>query len=122
MKRILVTGATGNLGRAVVATLKAKGITVRAAARDPGKVPPGAGVISKVSGKPIAYQPIPEEAMLKAMRDTGMPDSAVQYVGRLYGAVRAGYTPVLTKALESVLGRKPTTFDVFARQNAAVWA
>ena len=44
MKRILVTGATGNLGWAVVVALKARGITVRAAARDPGKVARSAGV------------------------------------------------------------------------------
>ena len=81
-----------------------------------------AAIISKVAGRPIAYQPIPEEAMLKGMRNTGMPESAVQYVGMLYGAVRAGYTAVVTKDVETVTGRKPTTFDAFARQNAAAWA
>ena len=39
-----MTGATGNLGRAVVAALKAKGVNVRAAARNPGRVPRSAGV------------------------------------------------------------------------------
>ena len=59
--------------------------------------------------------------MLKGMRDTGMPEGAVQYVGMLYGAVRAGYTAVVTKDVETVTGRKPTTFDDFARKNAAAW-
>ena len=40
----------------------------------------------------------------------------------LYGAVRAGYTAVVTKDIEMVTGRKPTTFDAFARQSAAAWA
>ncbi len=44
MKRILVTGATGNLGRAVVAALRTKGITVRAAARNVGKLAPSVGI------------------------------------------------------------------------------
>ncbi len=37
MKSILVTGATGNLGRAVVRAIRNKGMTVRAAGRDPKK-------------------------------------------------------------------------------------
>jgi len=44
MKNILVTGSTGNLGRAVVAELKTRGVNVRAAARNPGKLSPGAGL------------------------------------------------------------------------------
>ncbi len=44
MQRILVTGSTGNLGRAVVAALVSAGFPVRAAARDPGKLTPRPGV------------------------------------------------------------------------------
>ncbi len=44
MQRILVTGSTGNLGRAVVSALVSAGFPVRAAARDPGKLPPRPGV------------------------------------------------------------------------------
>ena len=43
MERIFVTGATGNLGRAVVAALRTKGITVRAAVRNTGKLAPASG-------------------------------------------------------------------------------
>jgi len=38
MKRVLVTGATGNLGRAVIAALRNKGLTARAAGRDTKKL------------------------------------------------------------------------------------
>ncbi len=81
-----------------------------------------AAIISQVSGKPIAYHSIPEAAMFKGMRDTGLPESAVHYVGVLYGAVRAGYTAIVTEDVETVTERKPTTFDAFARQNGAAWA
>lgn len=80
-----------------------------------------ADILSKVSGKPIAYQAIPEEAMLSGLRGTGMPESAVQYVGVLYGAVRAGYTAAITSDVETVTGRKPMTFAAFARQSATAW-
>jgi len=44
MNKILVTGAAGNLGRAVVAALNSKGIDVRAATRSPGKLALDAGI------------------------------------------------------------------------------
>ena len=78
-----------------------------------------AAVLSKVSGKSITYQAIPEEAMLSGLRGTGMPESAVQYVGVLYSAVRAGYTGAVTQDVETATGRKPTTFETFAQQSAA---
>jgi hypothetical protein len=39
----------------------------------------------------------------------------------LYSAVRAGYTAAITSDVETVLGRKPMSFDAFARQNTAIW-
>lgn len=81
-----------------------------------------AAVISKVSGKPVTYQAIPEDEMLRDLRGTGMPESAVQYVGVLYSAVRAGYTGAVTHDVEAITGRTPTTFETFAQQSAAVWA
>jgi uncharacterized protein YbjT (DUF2867 family) len=80
-----------------------------------------AAMISKVSGKPITYEAIAEEAMLSGLRGSGMPESAVQYVGVLYSAVRAGYTGAVTGDVEIVTGRKPTTFETFARRSAAAW-
>lgn len=41
---MLVTGATGHVGRHVVAGLTAAGAAVRAMSRDPGSIPPRAGV------------------------------------------------------------------------------
>jgi uncharacterized protein YbjT (DUF2867 family) len=81
-----------------------------------------AAIISKVSGKTITYQAIPEDAMLSGLRGTGMPEGAVQYVGVLYSAVRAGYTAAITSDVETVTGRKPIPFDAFARQSTAAWA
>jgi uncharacterized protein YbjT (DUF2867 family) len=78
-------------------------------------------ILSKISGKSIAYQAIPEEAMLSGLRGTGMSESAVQYVGVLYRAVRAGYTGAVTRDVETVTGGKATTFETFARQSATAW-
>jgi hypothetical protein len=79
------------------------------------------GIISKVTGKPVAYHAIPEEAMFQGLRGTGMPEGAVQYVGALYGAVRAGYAAAVTKDVETPITRKPQAFETFARQHATAW-
>jgi len=81
-----------------------------------------AGILSKVSGKKIAYQAISEADMLQGMRDAGLPEGAVHYVGVLYSAVRAGYMAAITRDVETVIGRTPIAFEAFARQNAPVWA
>ena len=60
--------------------------------------------------------------MLQGMRGSGMPEGAVQYVGVLYGAVRAGYAARITNDVESVTGKAPQTFEAFATQHAADWA
>jgi uncharacterized protein YbjT (DUF2867 family) len=80
------------------------------------------GILSKVTGKKIAYHPLTEETMFQGMRQNGLPESAIQYIGVLYRAVRDGYAAAVTKDVETVTGRKPMTFETFARQSAAAWA
>jgi uncharacterized protein YbjT (DUF2867 family) len=76
-------------------------------------------LISQAAGRTVAYHAIPEDAMLAGMRQAGLPESAVRYAGVLYGAVRAGYCAAVTPAVETLLGRKPTSFAAFAKQ--ATW-
>ncbi|MCX7867173.1 SDR family oxidoreductase [Limisphaera sp. VF-2] len=59
MQTILVTGSTGNLGRAVVAALATGGFQVRAAARDPGKLGshPGVEPVRFVYEQPDTHAP-----------------------------------------------------------------
>ena len=79
-------------------------------------------ILSKVTGKNITYHPLTEEAMFQGMRQNGLPESAIEYIGVLYGAVRAGYAAAITKDVETVTGQEPLTFDAFARQSAPAWA
>lgn len=81
-----------------------------------------AAILSRVSGRTITYQAIPEEAMLAGLRGSGMPEGAVQYVAALYAAVRAGYTSTVTPEFQGLAGGTPRTFEDFARANAAAWA
>jgi uncharacterized protein YbjT (DUF2867 family) len=80
-----------------------------------------ARIISDVTGREITYHALPEEVMLQGARDQGLPEAVVQYMATLYGAVRAGYTAIVTDDVETVTGQKPETFSLFAKRNATCW-
>jgi uncharacterized protein YbjT (DUF2867 family) len=90
--RILVTGATGNVGRLVVDHLRGKGVEVRALTTNPSKanLPPGVEVFEGFIGKP--------ETMSAALEGVDRlylaphPQTAQAVVDR---AVRAGVTRIV---------------------------
>lgn len=80
-----------------------------------------ARIISSAIGKKVMYQPLSEEAMLQGARGMGMPEGAVQYLGILYAAVRAGYAATVTDDVKRITGKKPTSFQAFVEMNKACW-
>ena len=80
-----------------------------------------AGILSEVTGKPIQYHALSEEAMMQGARDQGMPEGAVQYLAVLYQAVRNGWMAAVTDDVTRVTGRAPITFGAFAQKHAAAW-
>ena len=62
---ILVTGATGNLGREVVRTLGECGTTVKAGTRDASKIPPGENLRVRVAGVNDVGDPIQFVSLIK---------------------------------------------------------
>jgi UDP-glucose 4-epimerase len=96
---VLVTGAGGFVGRALVPALAA-GVQVRAAARDPGKVPAGPG---------IAAVPLPDlalavdwapllEGVTGVVHLAGIAHATGDIPDALYGAVNARATATLAEA------------------------
>jgi uncharacterized protein YbjT (DUF2867 family) len=80
-----------------------------------------AGIISEVTGKPIQYHPLSEEAMMQGARDQGVPEGAVQYLAVLYQAVRNGWMAGITDDVANVTGRAPMAFGRFAQKHGAAW-
>jgi uncharacterized protein YbjT (DUF2867 family) len=78
-------------------------------------------IITEVSGRPVKYVPLTDDQMVSGARALGMPEPAIAYVTALYGAVRAGYAAVVTREVEDVTGRKPVTFEQFAKASAPSW-
>lgn len=77
--------------------------------------------LSAATGKPIQYVDLPPETAREGMLKAGLPPRLVEGLSQLVGAVRAGRMTGATPELERLLGRKPRTFDEWARENAAAF-
>lgn len=79
-----------------------------------------AKIISTASGNTVVYHALTEEQMLEGARAQGMPEPILAYLGTLYSVVRAGYAAGISHDVETITGRKPITFEAFARSAFAV--
>ena len=75
-----------------------------------------ATIISQGVKRPVTYHSLTEEQMLDGARAHGVPEPVVAYMGALYAVVRAGFAAGVTNDFELITGRKPMTFEAFARQ------
>ncbi len=74
------------------------------------------GQLSAAGGSPICYVPISDADMEGALEAQGMPDYAIAFMLRLFGALRAGRNAAVSAAVEEVLGRPPRSLDAFAQE------
>lgn len=74
-----------------------------------------ADILSSVAGRKIRYVPIPDDDAREAMRGAGVPDQYVEELIELFANKRAGRAAAVSLAIEEVTGRKPTSFEQFAR-------
>lgn len=78
-----------------------------------------AAELSKVTGREIAYAPIPMEDYRAVLRENGLPEEFAE----LFTLILDGRNAHLVNGVEEVLGRPPRDFSDFAREAAAtgVW-
>ena len=84
----------------------------------------GAGyatLLAEAIGRPVRHVDVPPEAAREAMRQTSMAPDYLEAVLDLLAAMKAGRLDIVTDGVERVLGRPPTTFEAWARRNAAAF-
>jgi uncharacterized protein YbjT (DUF2867 family) len=74
--------------------------------------------LSAAAGTQIKYVDIPPAAYKESSLAAGVPEFYVDLLLNLYQFYVAGQAEKLSKDVERVLGRKPRTFDEFARDHA----
>ena len=77
-----------------------------------------AEIISSVVGRKINYVSISEEEACQNFRKAKGLTEPVEALIELYGFQRAGYGSVVSPVVEQITGKKPISFDQFARDYA----
>jgi uncharacterized protein YbjT (DUF2867 family) len=77
--------------------------------------------MSKAMGKPVEYVNVPPEAAKDSMLKMGVPNRLANMLVEFSGVVRSGMAAAVAQDVEKVLGRKPRTFDDWAKENAAAF-
>ena len=80
-----------------------------------------AAKLSASTGKTIRYVNVPPEDARKAQLAAGMPPFLADALFELFAERRNGKEAKVWPDAEALLGRPPTSFDEFARRNAAVF-
>ena len=68
-------------------------------------------------GRDLRFEPISDETALERLLSGGMPAEVANALVTLWREVRGGLVDVVTDTVEQVTGRKPITFDSWARDS-----
>ena len=79
--------------------------------------------IARASGRDVAYVPVPHEAFVAGVAESGAPDVVVWMMDYLFSTVLDGRNAHLTDGVQRALGRPPRDFADYATAVAAtgVW-
>jgi uncharacterized protein YbjT (DUF2867 family) len=80
-----------------------------------------AAKLSAVTGKTVRYVDVPPEDAKKAQLAAGAPAYRVDALAELFAERRKGKEANVSPVVQTVFGRKPTSFDDFAVRHAAVF-
>ncbi len=78
-------------------------------------------ILSRASGRAIAYQPLSEEAANEGLRKAGVPAALIERWTEFYRKVRQGFCAPVTHDTETILGRPEIRFERYAGDHAAAW-
>ncbi|MFK7975696.1 MAG: NAD(P)H-binding protein [Halioglobus sp.] len=75
--------------------------------------------LSKATGRTIEYTPVPHEAFVQGVAESGAPQEVVWMLDYLFATVLDGRNAYLTDGVQRALGREPKDFADYAREIAA---
>lgn len=80
-----------------------------------------AAILSREIGRTITFQDIAPEAMLKALVDAKLPKPYAEFLVLILGYFKAGYSERVTDAVERITGRRPGSFEQYAKDYRKAW-
>jgi uncharacterized protein YbjT (DUF2867 family) len=76
-----------------------------------------ANILSEILGRKVTYIDISDDDARKAMKENGMQEWTINSLMELSNFQKAGKASVISKDAEQVTGRKPITFNQFAKDH-----
>jgi uncharacterized protein YbjT (DUF2867 family) len=77
--------------------------------------------LSTATGKSIRYVNAAPEEVRKAQLAAGMPEYTADALAELFAERRKGKEAQVSHMFETIIGRRPTSFDEFAARNASIF-
>ena len=74
--------------------------------------------LSKATGRAIEYVPVPHDAFVAGVAESGAPKDVVWMLDYLFATVLDGRNAYLTDGVQRALGREPKDFAAYAREVA----
>ena len=81
-----------------------------------------AAELSNATGRKIEYVPVPHDAFVAGVAESGAPEEVVWMLDYLFATVLDGRNAYLTDGVQRALGREPKDFADYARDIAATGA
>jgi uncharacterized protein YbjT (DUF2867 family) len=75
--------------------------------------------LSRATGRTIQYTPVPHDAFVRGVADSGAPQDVLWMLDYLFATVLDGRNAYLTDGVQRALGREPKDFADYAREIAA---
>jgi uncharacterized protein YbjT (DUF2867 family) len=80
-----------------------------------------AAILSRETGRTIAFQDIPPESMLAGLVEAGLPRDYAEFLVLILGFFKAGYAERTTDAVQAITGRAPRSFAAYAKDYRSAW-
>jgi uncharacterized protein YbjT (DUF2867 family) len=81
-----------------------------------------AEVLSKTTGRKIAYAPIDDAAFVKMLTGAGVPADYANFLASIFHPVREGWTAAVSTAVKDLTGKAPRSVAQYAKDHAAAFA
>lgn len=80
-----------------------------------------ASILSRETGRRIFFEDITPEAMRRGLLEAQVPPAYAEFLVRILGFFKAGYSERTTGAVQQILGREPGRFSQYAKDHRAHW-
>ena len=80
-----------------------------------------AEILETILGEPINYVPVTEQAAKTELIKLGLHSTLIDYILDFYRIIREGRMRRISKTVETILGRKPISFETFVQDHTELF-